>query len=102
MHKDLEQKEDYINQPNCVEASDFQKLYESLQYEVDHNNELTLVLLRYGNNIKPLQEVVEPRDSTTKVSQGLVDMFSIEVGKLRKVNEMLNRLSDHLRETVGF
>jgi hypothetical protein len=91
-----------MNDPSCAQISEFKNLYDHLQNAVNHTNDLSNELYRYGNSIKVIQETKETMDKlVSKAPQGLIEMLFEEIFKLQKTNASLVVLANHLRETIG-
>lgn len=82
-------------------TSDFQQLLESLRKETSMTAEIVSRIYRYAQNLKQLPEqkanpcVAEPEPV------GVIQMFTQETRNLRRLNEQLQYISDHLAEVIG-
>lgn len=87
---------------DVVREPDFQALLSALRKEAELSYELTQKVSYYGNTLKqierrPEKELSEPK----KEPQGVIEHIWEEVWKIRKANEELNVVANHLQSIIG-
>jgi len=89
------------SESNEIQIPEFKRLFDCLANAVDHTNDLSNELYRYGNTIKSISEPTTESNGISKVPTGIIEMLFEEVFKLQRSNDQLVMLANHLRNTVG-
>ena len=86
-----------------IKQPDFQKLLESLRKETAIANELTSKVSYLSNSLKQIERKPTPENGSglSKEPQGVVEHLWEQVWNLRRSNEEMEVVANHLQSVIG-
>jgi hypothetical protein len=89
--------------PQEIKQPDFQKLLESLRKETAIANELTSKVSYLSNDLKRIERKPIPENGAglSKEPQGVIEHLWEQVWNLRRSNEEMEVVANHLQSIIG-
>ena len=93
---------DYIHAAISVkEATEFQRLLNTLIIEASTSLELSNRAFYLSNNLQQIPEIQHDNDVKEEEPRGIIEMLWFEVWRVRRANSELQRTVDHLQRVIG-
>lgn len=83
------------------ELSEFQKILNSLRCETSTLTEICDRTFYFCSNLKEFPATIQEQNYEEKEPQGVVEMLWVEIAKIKKANEDLQRIVEHLERVIG-
>ena len=89
--------------PQEIKQPDFQKLLDSLRKETAMANELTSRVSYFSNSLKQIERKPKPENGSglSKEPQGVIEHLWEQVWSLRRSNEEMEVVANHLQVIIG-